>query len=137
MATSGRLRRRCNVQVAVDTEHHLIVTHEVTNSGSDRSQLANTAKQAKAILPPFHCPIARSLAVVGDRWTILIMRDLARLGPRKFRFGALLERDQPEYVIVAAETPGGRRGSSSAASTSDISAHTDYTALGDLDTAPI
>ena len=25
-----------NAQVAVDTEHHLIVTHEVTNSGSDR-----------------------------------------------------------------------------------------------------
>ena len=42
---------RCfNVQVAVDTEHHLIVTHEVTNRGSDRSQLANMAKQAKAIL---------------------------------------------------------------------------------------
>ena len=36
-----------NVQVAVDTEHHLIVTHEVTNSGSDRAQLANMAKQAK------------------------------------------------------------------------------------------
>src|SRR5215510_14633773 len=29
-------------------QHHLIVTHEVTNSGSDRSQLANIAKQAKA-----------------------------------------------------------------------------------------
>jgi hypothetical protein len=29
-----------NVQVAMDTEHHLIVTHEVTNTGSDRSQLA-------------------------------------------------------------------------------------------------
>src|SRR3984893_1185439 len=39
-----------NVQVAVDTEHHLIITHEVTNVGSDRSQLANVAKQAKAIL---------------------------------------------------------------------------------------
>ncbi|MDB5607247.1 MAG: Fe/Mn superoxide dismutase, partial [Bradyrhizobium sp.] len=38
-----------NVQVAVDTEHHLIVTHEVTNSGSDRAQLANMAKQAKGV----------------------------------------------------------------------------------------
>ena len=37
-----------------------------------------------ALLAPFRCPIARSLAVVGDRWTILIMRDLVRLGPRKF-----------------------------------------------------
>jgi hypothetical protein len=32
-----------NVQIAVDIEHHLIVTHEVTNSGSDRAQLANIA----------------------------------------------------------------------------------------------
>lgn len=38
MATSGRgvRRRRLHVQVAVDTEHHLIVTYEMTNSGSDR-----------------------------------------------------------------------------------------------------
>jgi DNA-binding HxlR family transcriptional regulator len=36
------------------------------------------------IFAPFHCPIARSLAVIGDRWTILILRDLVRFGPRKF-----------------------------------------------------
>ena len=39
-----------NVQVAVDTEHHLIVTHEVTNEGTDRAQLSNMAKQSKAAL---------------------------------------------------------------------------------------
>jgi transposase len=39
-----------NVQSAVDSEHHLIIAHEVTNVGSDRSQLANVAKQAKAVL---------------------------------------------------------------------------------------
>jgi transposase len=52
MATSGRGSGVVgyNVQVAVDTEHHLIVTHEVTNSGSDRAQLANVAKEAKAVL---------------------------------------------------------------------------------------
>jgi transposase len=52
MATSGRGSGVVgyNVQVAVDTEHHLIVTHEVTNTGSDRSQLANIASQAKAVL---------------------------------------------------------------------------------------
>ena len=52
MATSGRGSGVVgyNVQVAVDTEHHLIVTHEVTNVGSDRAQLANMAKQAKAVL---------------------------------------------------------------------------------------
>ena len=52
MATSGRGSGVVgyNVQVAVDTTHHLIVTHEVTNSGSDRSQLANMAKKAKEVL---------------------------------------------------------------------------------------
>src|ERR1700687_3143408 len=52
MATSGRGSGVVgyNVQTAVDTENHLIVTHEVTNVGSDRSQLANVAKEAKAAL---------------------------------------------------------------------------------------
>ena len=47
MATSGRGSGVVgyNVQVAVDTEHHLIVTHEVTNCGSDRAQLANIANR--------------------------------------------------------------------------------------------
>src|SRR5215510_12316894 len=63
MATSGRGSGVVgyNVQVAVDTEHHLIVTHEVTNSGSDRAQLANMAKQAKAVLK------TEELAAVADR----------------------------------------------------------------------
>ena len=52
MATSGRGSGVVgyNVQVAVETGHHLIVAHEVTNVGSDRSQLACMAKEAKAIL---------------------------------------------------------------------------------------
>ena len=52
MATSGRGSGVVgyNVQVAVETEHHLIVTHEVTNSGSDRAQLANMGHQAREAL---------------------------------------------------------------------------------------
>jgi hypothetical protein len=50
-----------NVQVAVATEHHLIVAHEVTNVGSDRSQLAAMAKAAKAALR------AERLDAVADR----------------------------------------------------------------------
>jgi transposase len=52
MATSGRGSGVVgyNVQVAVETEHHLIVTHEVTTSGSDRSQLARVGKAAKAVM---------------------------------------------------------------------------------------
>jgi transposase len=36
-----------NVQVAVDTKHHLIVAHEVTNIGSDRGQLSKMAVAAR------------------------------------------------------------------------------------------
>ena len=52
MATNGRGSGVVgyNVQVAVETEHHLILAHEVTNTGTDRAQLANMAEQAKAVL---------------------------------------------------------------------------------------
>jgi hypothetical protein len=36
-----------NVQTAVDTKNHLIVAHEVTNNGSDRSQLIAIALAAR------------------------------------------------------------------------------------------
>jgi len=49
MATSGRGTGMVgyNVQTAVDTRHHLIVAHEVTNTGHDRTQLSNMAFQAR------------------------------------------------------------------------------------------
>jgi transposase len=50
-----------NVQTAVDTQNHLIVAHEVTNSGSDRDQLSSMAKQAPDAMA------SETLAVVADR----------------------------------------------------------------------
>src|SRR5271167_679303 len=63
MATSGRGSGVVgyNVQVAVEAEHHLIITHEVSNEGSDRSQLSPVAKEAKAILE------VENLDAVADR----------------------------------------------------------------------
>ena len=63
MATSGRGSGMVgyNVQAAVDTKHHLIVAHEVTNEGHDRHQLHNMAQQAKEIIG------TDELAVVADR----------------------------------------------------------------------
>jgi hypothetical protein len=50
MATSGRGTGMVgyNVQTAVDAENHLIVAHEVTNLGHDRTQLESMGLKAKA-----------------------------------------------------------------------------------------
>jgi transposase len=63
MATSGRGSGIVgyNVQTAVDTKTHLIITHEVTNVGHDRSQLSHMAERAKSALD------AETLDVVADR----------------------------------------------------------------------
>jgi hypothetical protein len=63
MATSGRGSGVVgyDVKVAVDTENHLIVAHEVTNIGTDRVQLANIASQSKEALRAEH------LDAVADR----------------------------------------------------------------------
>jgi hypothetical protein len=50
-----------NVQTAVDTQHHLIVAHEVTNRGSDRDQLSSMAKQSREAIG------VETLSVVADR----------------------------------------------------------------------
>jgi transposase len=63
MATSGKDTGIVgyNVQMAVDTQHHLIVAHEVTNVGTDRRQLSNMAEQARAEME------AEKLEAVADR----------------------------------------------------------------------
>ena len=63
MATSGRGTGMVgyNVQTAVDTKYHIIVTHEVTNVGHDRSALKNAAVSAKKAIG------VESLEVVADR----------------------------------------------------------------------
>jgi len=63
MATSGRGTGMVgyNVQVAVDAQHHLIVAHEVTNVGHDRSQLTSMATLARDAIG------ADLLTAVADR----------------------------------------------------------------------
>ena len=63
MATSGKGTAMVgyNVQTAVDTRHHMIVAHEVTDEGHDRSQLASMAKKAKGVLR------TKELTALADR----------------------------------------------------------------------
>jgi len=61
MKTRGMTRSVCyNVQTAVDSKHHLIVAHEVTNK-PDRGQLCETGKQAQAALGE------KTITVIADK----------------------------------------------------------------------
>src|SRR5437773_2895608 len=63
MATSGRGSGMVgyNVQSAVDTKHHLIVAHEVTNVGSQLSRLSRMTEQARAAVG------SETIEAVADR----------------------------------------------------------------------
>jgi transposase len=63
MATSGKGTGTVgyNVQTAVEAQHHLIVDHQVTNVGHDRSQLSVMAQRARTALQ------VEQLEVVADR----------------------------------------------------------------------
>jgi len=63
MATSGRGTGIVgyNVQAAVDTQHHMIVAHEVTNVGHDRSQLTGMSELAREAIG------RKNLTVLADR----------------------------------------------------------------------
>jgi transposase len=63
MATSGRGSGVVgyNVQAAVDTKNHLIVAHDVVQTGNDRDQLARMSKLTKSVLG------VDKLDVVADR----------------------------------------------------------------------
>ena len=63
MATSGKGTGIVgyNVQTVVDTRHHLIVAHDVTNLGNDREQLAVMAQQAQTAMD------CQNLDVLADK----------------------------------------------------------------------
>jgi DNA-binding HxlR family transcriptional regulator len=45
------------------------------------------------------CPVARSLDVIGDRWSLLILRDFFRFGARRFQdFEQTLPRLAPSIL---------------------------------------
>ena len=118
MATSGKDTGIVgyNVQIAVDTQHHLIVAHEVTNVGTDRHQLANMAAQARVETA------VETLEVVADRGyydsqelraceeagiTVTLPKPLTSAAKAAGRFG------KQDFIYVAAEDiyrcPAGER----------------------------
>jgi hypothetical protein len=61
MKTRGTGMVGYNVQTAVESKHHLIVAHEVTNTGTDRDQLSAMATQARTAMG------VESLTALADR----------------------------------------------------------------------
>jgi hypothetical protein len=118
MATSGRGSGVVgyNVQVAVETKHHLIIAHEVINEGSDRAQLSPMAKAAKAVLA------VEKLDAVADRGyfsgeeilacqnagiTVTLPKPMTSNSKAKGRFGKQDFRyvtGQDVYICPAGET---------------------------------
>ena len=118
MATSGRGSGMVgyNVQSVVDTEHHLIVAHEVMNVGTDRSLLSHMAKRTKAALE------TDTLEVVADRGYYKSSEILAcdKAGiivtlpkPQTSNNKAKGQFDKPDFCYLAAEDvylcPAGER----------------------------
>ena len=108
MATSGRDTGVVgyNVQAAVDTEHHLIDTHEVTNVGTDRSQLSRMGKQAKTVLGADKIEAIADrgyyngeeiVACENDGVTVLIPRVLTSTARAQGRFA------KPDFVYLPDE----------------------------------
>jgi transposase/DNA-binding transcriptional MerR regulator len=61
MKTRGTGMVGYNVQTVVDAKHHLIVAHEVTNTGIDRDQLSSMAEQARTAIG------TEKLTAIADR----------------------------------------------------------------------
>src|SRR6516165_3313458 len=108
MATNGKGTGMVgyNVQAVVDAKHHLIIAHEVTNVGHDRSQLANMARQARAVIG------ADGLTVFADRGyfsgeevVVCEAGGVTPIGPRPLTSGAKAdERFGKQDFIYQPET---------------------------------
>jgi transposase len=118
MATSGRGSGIVgyNVQAAVDTKHHLIVAHEVTNVGHDRGQLSTMAGEAKAAMGADQLEVLADrgyfdgeevLACAGVGVTPYVPKPLTSGAKAKGRFGKqdfVYRPDEDVYRCPAGET---------------------------------
>ena len=105
-----------NVQTAVDTKNHLIVAHEVTNTGSDRAQLGPIALAARDAMGK------RKLKAIADRgyYSGLGLKacedaGVAALVPKPMTSNARAEGrfDKADFIYIARadeyECPAGQR----------------------------
>ncbi len=91
-----------NVQTAVETKHHLIVAHEVTNVGSDRHQLKTLAEAAREALGTTELTaIADRRYYSGEQIKACDDTGIVPLVPKIFTSGAKAEGryDKSDFVL--------------------------------------
>ena len=115
MKTRGEGIVGYNVQTAVDTKHHLIVAHEVINTGADRDQLSTMAGKARDAMG------VNELEVVADRGyfkseeilaceeigiTPMVPKSITSKANRKGRFDRadfIYDAENNEYICPAGD----------------------------------
>jgi DNA-binding HxlR family transcriptional regulator len=65
-----------------------MLTHSLPLPILQASERSNTLTDQRFYSTQESCPVARTLNVVGDRWTILVLRDLSR---GRLRYSELME----------------------------------------------
>jgi transposase len=106
MATSGRGTGIVgyNVQTAVDTQHHMIVAHEVTNLGHDRTQLAAMAAAARDAIGHKHMTaLADRGYFKGEEILRCEQAGIKTLVPKPLTSGSKAEGrfDKRDFVYIA------------------------------------
>ena len=89
MATSGKGSGMVgyNVQTAVDSNHHLIVAHDVTNVGSDREQLSAMAEKLEVVADRGYYKGEEILACDGTAATVYVPKPLTSGSKAEGRYG--------------------------------------------------
>lgn len=115
MKTRGQGIVGYNVQTAVDTKHHLIVTHEVVNTGTDRDQLTVMAKRARkamgademtALADRGYFKSKEILACQNEGISPLVPKTVTSKANRDKRFGRadfIYDAEKNEYICPAGD----------------------------------
>ena len=86
----GFLRRFCCELVrpylfGSDLPNHSRVTRYIVMSNGMNTAMSKGKRQGASKGYGQICPVAQTLDVIGERWALLILRDLFQFGPRKFQ----------------------------------------------------
>jgi len=106
MATSGRGTGVVgyNVQAVVDTEHHMIVAHEVVNIGHDRTQLTAMANLGRAAIGQQHVTVLADRGYYkGEEIRACVQQGITPLVPKPLTSNSKADGrfDKRDFIYIA------------------------------------